>query len=81
MGSISVAAWCTIPSVPNGNVSPLDDDCNETHCHLNDGITIRCDPKYILVGYGMLRCAGYGQWHQPVPTCESKFECGICMCC
>ena len=72
-GSISVAAWCIIPSVPHGDVIPFGNACNKTHCDLNDGIAIRCDPKYILVGYGVLRCAGYGQWHRPVPNCESKF--------
>ena len=66
---------CAIPSVPNGNVIPLTSSCNATHCDLNYGILIRCDPKYILIGYGMLRCAGYGKWHRPVPSCKRKFEC------
>ena len=73
-----IAAWCAIPSVPNAVTAHLVlyTYCNDTHCYLNAGIGIRCNPNYTLNGYGVLRCAGYGQWHQPIPTCEGKY----CIC-
>ena len=70
------SAWCAMPaSVPHGEVIPYHIDCNSTHCPLNRGFTIRCDPNYILVGYGAPTCTGHEEWSFPVPTCEGNCGC------
>ena len=65
-------ALCAIPSVPGGNIIRLSGHCNGTHCPLNRAIAIRCGSNYILIRYGVLQCAGYGEWDHPLPTCQSK---------
>ena len=74
-----ISVWCPIPSVTNGGIVKVSRyiNCSNTHCRLNAVIATRCDPNYILKGYGLLRCARYGQWHQPIPTCEGKFPYGL----
>ena len=77
--TIYISVWCPIPSVANGAIIQLFThfNCNNTHCQLNTVVATRCDPNYILKGYGTLRCAGYEKWSHPPPTCEGKFLCGI----
>ena len=54
-------------------INPNDEyDCTNGTCPFKAPIAIRCDPGYILVGYGIIVCAENGTWHKPLPRCESK---------
>ena len=69
-----LADFCHLPSVPHGRFHVGDGNfCVDMKCKLNWVIALECEATYILVGHGTLRCAGYGQWNHPLPSCESKF--------
>ena len=67
-----VVAWCPIPTLTHGSVSPLYQDCPNEQCWVATQVSFSCDPEYHLSGNGQVRCVGYGEWDPAIPICEGK---------
>ena len=77
-GRIFLAAYCHLPSIHHGTAHSYDGCHDNNHvpglvCTLNTYIAIKCEANYVLIGAGILQCAGNDQWSHPIPSCESKF--------
>ena len=64
---------CLSPILPDGSIYQIvTGDCKNGICSLNTFASMTCKPEFFLVGYGVIHCAGYGEWKPSIPTCEGK---------